>query len=208
MRYLALLGILIVALCGAQARADGFAWQDVGFGLGLGVDLPADLTVPNLAIASFRYKNMQLQPFVSLSNTKEDQNADDGVVVSHDKASEDTTELGALFKYAFSRRNKMDIQFIASLDYAHQTSKLNPEGPSNASTTKEKTLDLSYGLGVEWWFASNFSLTATATNPLYEKVSTRTTQEDIAGTTSTDDDTRSYGLVWDPNIAFAVVTWF
>ena len=52
------------------------------------------------------------------------------------------------------------------------------------------------------------SLTATASNPLYEKVSTRTTQEDIAGTTSTDDNATSYGLVWDPNITFAVVTWF
>jgi hypothetical protein len=207
MRYQALLGGFIVALC-AQAQAGEQALDDYGFGLGIGVDLPADLTVPNLAIASFRYKNMQLQPFVSLSNTKEEENADDGVVSQHDNASVDIRELGAVFKYAFSRRNKMDIQFIASMDYAHHSEKSDPEGPFNSATTKEKSLDLSYGLGVEWWFASNFSLTATATNPVYVKTSTHTTQEDIASTTSTESDESRYGLVWDPNITFAVMTWF
>jgi len=208
MRFLALLAGFVIAWCGAQARADEQAWQDFGFGLGIGVDLPADLSEPNLAIASFRYKNMQLQPFVAFNNTEQEEDADDGVVSQHDTASDDTRRLGTVFKYAFSRRNKMDIQFIAALDYAHETAQLNPEGPDNNATTKSKSLDLSYGLGLEWWFASNFSLTATATNPVYEKTSTRTTQEDIAGTVVSETDASSYGLVWDPNITFAVMAWF
>ncbi|HEX5055436.1 MAG TPA: hypothetical protein VFX02_02955 [Gammaproteobacteria bacterium] len=151
---------------------------------------------------------MQLQPFAILNNVDQEEDADDGVVTQHDDASEDTRELGAVFKYAFSRRNKMDIQFIGSLDYVRHSEKLDPEGPLNSANTTEKSLDLSYGLGVEWWFASNFSLTATATNPIYQKTSNRTTEEDIGGTVFTESNATSYGLVWDPNITFAVMTWF
>ena len=211
MRYPILLGGMIVVLCGTQARADEppQTQDDFSFGLGMGVNLPADLTVPNIAVASFRLGNMQFQPFVTISNTEADEESDDGVASSKDDASEETRGVGPVFKYAFARRNKMDLQFIASLGYARASSSSNPEGPDNSAGEKTKSFDVSYGLGLEWWFASQFSLMATATNPVYTKTSTRTTQEQPGGIeTFIEANDRSYGLVWDPSISFAIMTWF
>jgi hypothetical protein len=209
MRYLALLGGCVVVLCSLQAHADQQTSDDFRFGIGMGVDLPADLTEPNLAVASFRYKNMEFQPFVGLTNDKAESKVDDGVISSNDTDSAKTTAVGTVFKYDYSRRGKMDFQLIASLRYSDSTSTANPEGPNNRSTEKAKEIAASYGLGLQWWFASNFSLMATATNPVYTKSSTRTTEEQVVGDDLvSEENERAYGLVWDPNIAFAVITWF
>jgi hypothetical protein len=211
MRYLTLLGSIVVVLCGVQARAEEQAQapEDLSFGIGVGFDFPADLGQPNITVASFRYKNMQLQPFIALSDTKADEEMDDGVLTSKDEAKQDVRMLGAAFKYAFARRNKMDLQFITSLSYGRSSESLRPEGPANDSKTQTKVLDLSYGLGVEWWFASHFSMMATATNPIYTKSEIRTTQEQITGIEAfTETEDRSYGLVWDPSVSFAIMTWF
>jgi hypothetical protein len=209
MRYLGLVGGVIVLLCGAQARADEQIPDDFRFGLGMGVILPADLLEPNLTVASFYYKGMEIQPFVVLAKSESEEEADDGVTTSDDEASSRTRQVGAVFKYPLSRRDNMDLQFIGSIDNSSTSETVDPEGPDNRATNKEKSLNISYGLGLQWWFASHFSLMATAENPIFSESSVRSTAEQIGGTEAvTKSDDRSYGLVWDPSVSIAVMTWF
>lgn len=196
MRYLTLLAGVVALSCGAQACADEQAPNDFRFGIGVGYAFPADLGTPNVTFASFYYKGLEFQPSVVLQNSSSDHN--DSVTSQHDE--ETTKGVGATFKYLLARRNNVDLQFIGALNYSRIS--VEPEGPNNNSTSKSITA--SYGLGVQWWFAPRFSLTATATNPLYQ--STRTVAEDVGGTTQTKDV--SYGIVWDPKISVAVMMWF
>jgi hypothetical protein len=208
MRYLVLLGGAVVILCGAQARADEQVPEDFRFGIGVGSTFPADITIPNLTLASFRYKDMEFQPFVVISSAEADEKIDDGIVVSHDDASEDTKAVGTTFKYTFSRRRNVDLQFIGSLTYSDSTLMADPDGPSNRLKENTKELTLGYGLGIQWWFASNFSIMATATNPIFAKSSTTIHAQVVGGTEVTKSNERAFGLVWDPEISIALITWF
>lgn len=196
MRIRMLLGAVSLVLCVAQVRAEEETPHSFRFGIGVGYALPADLSSPNLVAATFLFKRLEIQPSVVFQKSKS--KMDDGVINATDVESQNGA--GATFRYAFSRRGQVDFQFIGSLNFSKSTA--DPEGPNNKATSKAATV--SQGLGLEWWFLPDFSLTATALNPLYDHTSTRV--EDIAGITKTTDV--SYGFVWDPNISFVVTMWF
>lgn len=209
MRYLALVGGLIVIFCGAQVRAEEERDPNkLSFGIGIGIDLPADINMPNLAVASFRYKSMEFQPFVVLSSSESENFVDDGVTTSTDTRSAKTVGAGAVFKYTFARRRHVDLQVIGSLNYARNTETVDPEGPNNRSNTEATSFELGYGLGLQWWLSSHISLMATAINPIFADITTKTTEQTIGGTVVSESSDRNSGLVWDPSISIAVMMWF
>ncbi len=196
MRNLMWLAAVALVLGGARVRAEEDSRDGFRFGIGVGYVLPANLNSPNLTVASFFYKGLEIQPSVVFKKTTS--KSDDSVTKSKDVQTQNGA--GVTIRAPFSRRTDVDFQFIGALNYS--SSMADPEGPNNKTTSKQETA--SYGLGLEWWFVRNFSLTATATNPLYDRTHTRA--DDITGPTTTTDV--SYGIVWDPKISFVLTMWF
>lgn len=162
--------------------------RPVGFtiGIGIGYDFPTDLQQPNITSVRFRLPSgLTLEPRVIFGFSTFKAGA----------SSTKSTELGLGSDVRFPRKlhGPVDLIFVGGAGIDRTSS--NPPGSDNS--TSSLSLDLHYGLGLEYWFSQHFSLSATAENPVITLLSTTT--ETGPGTSDTTSST-TIAAEWQPNV--------
>jgi len=167
---------------------------ELSVGIGLGYDLPADLQQPNTTSVRFRLPSgVTVEPFaaVVLSSQKTEVGGADATT------SIFGFEVGTDVRLPYRVRGPVDLVLIGGAGLG--TSSTNPEGSGNDSSAF--FVDLHWGLGLEYWIRSHWTISLNATNPLLRY--TKQTQEDP----TTGDQTTSrldIGAVWEPDVVASV----
>jgi hypothetical protein len=181
------------------APAPPVATRPEGFsvGIGVGYSLPASLERPNTASVRMRLASgLSFEPFVALTNDAFER---DGEFASEQSFT--TAGIGANVRFPLASRGAYDLMLLggATFDY------LSEDGDNNSNDSTSSFAALSWGLGIDWWITSHWSVSASATNAI-ASYSTRTLTQ-LDGTTTT---TTSTGLQasFAPRVSFLVHMYF
>ncbi len=159
--------------------------QDLTLGLGINYLLGgAELDRPDGASARFRLPSgLTLEPFVRLAT--HGQSTMDGDT----KNAQNEFILGSNVRFPLKSRGKVDLVAVGGASLGFETD--DPDGDDNNTTITSFGLD--YGLGLEYWYSSNWCLSFTARNPFVSYVGTSFEISDDAATSNVD-----VGLIWNP----------
>ncbi|MCG8419206.1 MAG: porin family protein [Proteobacteria bacterium] len=184
-------GMLIVAFFTVTALPDSIWAQmrpnDLAVGIGAGWDLPADITQVNLASVRLRLsRGITLEPRVELGYGS--QRVDLGPTDS--KITTTSLILTGSARIPLFQRGKLDFLAVggAALEYVS----VNPSGDNNNAVVTG--LSLIWGLSIEYWLSTRWSVSLDATNPLFNRTKSSNNADD-ASTTNTN-----IGIVFDPDI--------
>ena len=166
--------------------------RPVGFtvGIGIGYDLPTDLSLPDTTTVRFRLASgLTFEPFVvfGVSGTSYDFAAGDS---NSDSASE--VGLGTNVRIPVIAHGPVDFLIVAGarIDLARS----NPDGPDNETSTLGTSV--LWGLGLEYWLGRHGVIGLTATNPLVSY--TTNTQNQFDGEVTTSN--WSAGAIFRPDV--------
>jgi len=167
-----------------ERRPTGFA-----IGIGLGYDLPTDIQQPNVTSVRFRLgSGLTIEPRVVIGFST--QKVPNGAGTDTTKS----TEIGAAadVRYPHQIHGPVDLVLVGGAGF--DRSSTNPPGSGSSSTL---AFDLSWGLGLEYWFSPHWSISATAENPIV--VLSSTTDDNGTGMTQTTSTT-TLSAEWSPNV--------
>lgn len=177
----------------ASRRPDAFS-----IGIGLGYDLPADLQAPNSAGVRFRLPSgLVLEPIVAIARSSDTVDTGDDTIESTDTVAGVST----FVRFPWQIGDRIDLELIGGAAVAYRST--NPDGADNDSS--ELAFGVEWGLGMTYWLTRHWTLSATATNPLFD-YSTRT--EEFGPDMETTTSGTEIGLVWAPDILAMVHLWF
>lgn len=167
-------------------------------GIGTGYVLPADLDAFNTVSVRFRFGRLTIEPRADFSYQ----------TISNDlgAAGSDDTKIGTLAvgaggRFVLAESRGIELVALGSASISHGV--VNPEGDENS--TKQTTLGLRWGLGLDYWLSSRWVLSMSATNPFFEH--SRTTREQLASEDLTDTET-GIGVIWNPTVVGMVHLFF
>lgn len=163
-------------------------------GIGLGYDLPTDLSLPDTATVRFRLPSgLTFEPFVvfGLSGSSYDFEAGDST-------SESSSEigLGTNVRIPVIGHGPVDLLVVAGARFDLLSS--DPDGADNESSTVGASL--LWGLGLEYWLGAHGVVSLTALNPLLSYQSTTEAQFDGDATQSS----WSAAAIFRPDVLFLV----
>lgn len=168
-----------------RERPEGFS-----VGIGLGYDLPTDLSLPDTATVRFRLASgLTFEPFVVLGVSGSSYDFDAGDSTS-DSASE--VGLGTNVRIPVVGHGPVDLVLVAGARFDFSSS--DPDGSDNESSTVATSL--LWGLGLEYWLGRHGVLSLTALNPIVSYSSTTEAQFDGDATQSS----WSAGAIFNPNV--------
>ncbi|MFZ5470111.1 MAG: outer membrane beta-barrel protein, partial [Myxococcota bacterium] len=197
---------------------------DAAVGIGAGWTFPEEILRPNTVSARLRFGKFAIEPGVSLGGGGSGNKATSTRTIegqppvessSENRAGDIDLSVGANVGYRLARRGPVDLAAIGgvSLGFGNETENLGVDDPANPHTVRTSTFSaaLSWGIGVEWFFAKHLGLSASATNPLlgYSSTSTREDETQTTGganpttiTTVTQGSTggTTIGVVFRPTV--------
>ncbi len=168
------------------------------FGLGMSLFLNGslenkagtDLFTPTGASVRVRLASgMTLEPFVRLATSGQSQQ--DGDI----KNAQNEVLLGSNVRLPLKSRGKVDLVGIGTGLVSFQQN--DPDGDDNNNSITR--FALAYGVGVNYWYNSNWCISFDATNPLFSFESR--SQEVSSDATETDIN---IGAIWDPTTSLSV----
>lgn len=168
-------------------RPSGFS-----IGLGLGYGLPTSLETPNRTSARLRLAGgLTFEPMFSIANTTSTEEPPMGA-----ETENKTTEFGVavLARFPVITHNHVDLEALATAGFT--TTKVNPDGDFNSTTTN--TFGIGWGVGVGYWLSRHWQLSMSVTNPIVQYQSVKQ-QAGMAGLTNRETDT-SLGLIFVPQV--------
>jgi hypothetical protein len=169
----------------ALERPEGFT-----VGIGLGFDLPNDLTVPNTTSVRFRLRSgLTLEPFVVFNVSGTSFDFEDG-----DSTSDSASEVGLGTNLRIPAVSRGPVDFIVLGGARFDFTNSNPDGSDNDSSSL--TSALVWGLGLEYWLGRHGVVSFTATNPLVSYTSS--TEEQFDGEVT--QSSWSAGAIFRPEI--------
>jgi hypothetical protein len=175
---------------GTSARAEGMT-----FGLGINYILGgAELDRPDGASLRVRLiSGLTFEPFVRLAT--HGQSTMDGDF----KNAQNEFIVGTNARLPLKSRGKVDL--IAQIGGGLGVAVNDPDGDDNNTTVT--TLEIEYGLSVEYWFNQNWTLSFTARNRFVRYESTGQQSSSDLDSSNTD-----IGLIWDPVVDLALHLYF
>jgi hypothetical protein len=162
----------------------------MSFGIGLGIDLPAEVTAPNTTSVRLRLASgVTLEPFVTVALSGTHTEDEFG------ETDNGQFELSAGTNLRYPRQIHGPVDFLLVGGAGVGITSTDPDGPDNDSTTM--AVGLSWGIGLEYWHNTHWSLSLTATNPFV--VYSRTSQEQGPGMDAVSSSSL-IGVIWEPNV--------
>jgi len=159
--------------------------------LGIGYASPMALDMPNISSARLRLvSGLTFEPALRISNTSSEMDA--GTMEETDKLT--AFALATLVRLPLISHGKVDLEALGSAGFA--SSKSNPEGDYNATTTNSFTLG--YGVAVSYWITPHFNFSMSVTNPLIDYRQTKV-QIGVPNMTTKSSDT-TLGIIFDPDV--------
>jgi len=182
--------------CGSACRTGNP--DDRLVGIGTGYVLPSDLDAVNTVSVRFRFGRLTIEPMAEFSYH----------TISNDlgAAGSDDTKIGTLAvgaggRFVIAESRGIELVGLGSASIGH--SFVNPEGDENS--TKQTSLSMRWGIGLDYWLSSRWVLSMSATNPIFEH--SRTTREQLASEDLTDTES-GIGLIWNPTVVGMVHLFF
>lgn len=166
--------------------------RPVGFtvGIGLGYDLPSDLSLPNTTTVRFRLRSgLTFEPFLVLQVSGSSFDFEAG-----DDTSEHASHVGLGTNARIPVVGHGPIDFLIVAGARVDFTSADPDGADNDSSTVATSL--LWGLGLEYWIGRQGALSITALNPLVSYSSTTEAQFDGDVTQST----WSAGAIFQPEV--------
>ncbi len=160
-------------------------------GIGAGWSLPADITNVDTLSVRFRFPcGLTLEP--RLRATTSNTTIDVGGVDT--KSSSSTVSLTSSVRWPLVRRGRADLILHGGAGFTY--SKV--DDWADHDTARNTTFGLDWGLAIDYWLSSNWSLSVTATNPLLSL--SRASQEQPPPDDDTETSTTSFGATFDPTV--------
>lgn len=161
--------------------------------------LPDNVETPNTVSAVLRLPSgLTFEPRVILQSTSK--TTDPGipnVPSTTDKTSD--LQVALLVRYPIVHHGRFELELLGAAGISQH--KVNPDGPDNDTTTNTQSLD--WGVGIGYWFSRHWALSVEALNPLLSHTSTESPNGLGMGMNQTNTTT-TYGIVFDPTIAFLI----
>ena len=174
----------------ATARPVGLA-----IGIGAGYSLPTSIQTPNTTSARVRFgSGLTLEPRVVLQNTATSVETD---TMKTDTATRELS-LGSLVRIPMVQRGKFELLLLGAAAVGIEST--DPDGADN--NTSATSLTVGWGVAIDWWITAHWSVSFSATNPLFAL--RKQTQEMPAPTGDTTTTTTVVGAVWDPTISVMI----
>jgi hypothetical protein len=174
-----------------EEPADDTRPSYLAIGLGLGYASPMALDMPNISSLRLRLvSGLTFEPALRISNTNSQMDA--GTMEETDKLT--ALALATLVRLPLVSHGKVDLEALASAGFA--SSKSNPEGDYNATTTN--SFALGYGVAVSYWITRHFNFSMSITNPLIDYRQTKV-QIGVPNMTTKSSDT-TIGIIFNPDV--------
>jgi hypothetical protein len=165
----------------------------LSFAIGLGYQLPTSLQTPNTTSVRLRLANgLTFEPRLVLAASTKD--VDTGPSVT-DEASE--LGFGVIARYPIVRRSRVDLELLGGFN-------MNQEETTPADTDMDLTITTFtgvYGIAIGTWINRHWQVSLSAVNPIV--TNTRRNEQEGPGLV-TVTTTRTYGLIFDPNVTLMV----
>lgn len=173
------------------------AVRPAGFSLGIGVGyrFPTSLQTPNITSVRFRLgSGIELEPTVVFANTSH--SVDTGSAQGSD-ASE--AGVAALLRFPVVSHRRTELQLLGGLGFDYLGEDPDDQTPDDVTSTT--TVAARYGVAVAVWITPHMQVSMSATNSLisYSKKRQEMGQQSVQVTNDT-----TYGLIFDPNVAFMI----
>lgn len=180
--------------------ADHVTYRPEGksIGIGAGWTFPQDLGTPNTFTVRLRREDgLTLEPGVQIDVLMDNSKVSGGGASASGSSSTINLILGTAIRKPFMSRNKVDIVGILTPAIAITSSSTKPAGGTKTTSTAFG-LGTGWGVGVEYWPKTHWSISFNALNPLLAVGSTSTKD---SGTGIKNDDTQIFvGADFNPSV--------
>lgn len=182
----------------AAPQAVTYRPEGRSLGIGAGWTFPTALGTPNTVSARFRMDDgLTLEPNLQASIGIGSSKVSGGGASVSGSSSAVTLVVGTAVRKPFASRNQVDIVGILTPAITIQSTSDKPAGGTKTTTTAFG-IGTGWGLGVEYWPKTHWSLSFNALNPLLNIGST-STKDSGAGTTTSGTNI-FVGGVWNPSV--------
>jgi hypothetical protein len=140
-------------------------------GIGAGWEFPTDIQVPTLASVRFRLASgLTAEILAHLGYTTTSSGPED----AEDTVSEFEATAAALIRLPLATSGRLQLALLLGAGLGFTTTSNDPDGDDNTTTTNTFAAAGVWGLGIDWFFKSNWSLSLSATNPAVTLLSSTT----------------------------------
>ncbi len=177
-----------------EDRPLGFS---VGIGFGYTFVMPNSLETPNITSARFRLASgLTFEPVVRFQQSSVDID-----VGTSTKTKQTTLEVGALARYPFKQRGRVDFVLLGGAFVRNVA-----DSPPTDNMDKTQTdFSLVYGLACEFWISPHWNLSMTALNTI---VSVDKVSQEMGPGTETVTTTSTFGAIYDPVVSAMIHLYY
>jgi hypothetical protein len=174
-------------------------------GIGIGWTFPADLTIPDTASVRFRLASgltFEVALRLALDTTSDETNF--GGIDQEDRTAGLTLAVAALARKPLATRGRLQLVLLLGAGAGVSSFENDPDGPDNETNSTAMSAIAVWGLGIDWFVRPGWSISLSATNPLF--LFSRTNSE-TNGNESTSTDF-SIAAEFDPTVQAMVHIYY
>lgn len=180
-------------------------------GIGVGYVFPANILTPNTASVRARLAfGLTLEALAVFSIDSSEDTFEDVANNLTITSTTDVTDITLAVQARYPLATRGPFQFVIlgqpQFDLTNQTVDPDVDDANNEIRTETRAFTLNWGIGIDWFFRQNWSLSLSALNPLL--VAASTDVEDQNNQTNTDSSDFSAGLIFAPTISALVHLYF